>query len=58
MTKTRYMEVRDTIGAWRDYEVTIRFEEHPDRIKALTMSRAEATALRDKLNRYLGDTNE
>lgn len=55
MTKTRYVEVGDTIGAWRDYEVTIRFEEYPDRMKALTMSRAEATILRDKLNRYLGD---
>lgn len=55
MTKPRYVEVGDTIGAGRDYEVTIRFEEHPDRIIVLTMSRAEATALRDKLNRYLGD---
>lgn len=55
MTKPRYVEVGDTIGAGRDYEVTIRFEEHPDRIIVLTMRRAEATALRDKLNRYLGD---
>mgnify|MGYP006996359758 CR=1 FL=1 len=55
MTKQRYVEVGDTIGAWRDYEVTIRFEEHPGRRKVLTMSRAEATALRDKLNRYLGE---
>ena len=55
MTKPRYVEVGDTIVAWRDYEVTIRFEEQPDRMKSLTMSRAEATILRDKLNRYLGD---
>lgn len=55
MTEPRYVEVGDTAGAWRDYEVTIRFEEHHNRMKALTMSRAEATALRDKLNRYLGD---
>lgn len=54
MTEPRYVEVGDTIGAWRDYEVTIRFEEHPDRMKVLTMSHAEATILRDKLNRYLG----
>lgn len=58
MIEPRYVEVGDTIEAWRDYEVTIRFEEHPDRIKALTMSRAEAAALRDKLNRYLGDAND
>jgi hypothetical protein len=55
MTEPRYVEVGDTIGAWRDYEVTIRFEESPDRMKVLTMGRAEATALRDKLNRYLGE---
>lgn len=55
MTNPRYVEVRDTIGTWRDYEVTIRFEEHPDRMKVLTMSREEAAALRDKLNHYLGD---
>ena len=54
MTEPRYVEVGDTIGAWRDYEVTIRFEEHPDRMKVLTMSREEAATLRDKLNRYLG----
>mgnify|MGYP001758896942 CR=1 FL=1 len=36
--------------------MTIRFEEQPDRMKVLTMSREEAAALRDKLNRYLGDT--
>lgn len=55
MTEPRYVEVGDTIGAWRDYEVTIRFEEHPDWMKVLTMTREEAAALRDKLNRYLGD---
>ncbi|WP_168160894.1 hypothetical protein [Corynebacterium sp. HMSC05D03] len=55
MTEPRYVEVGDTIGAWRDYEVTIRFEEHPDRMKVLTMSREEAAVLRDKLTRYLGD---
>ena len=56
MTEPRYVEVGDTIGAWRDYEVAIRFEEHPDRMKVLTMSREEAATLRDKLNLYLGDT--
>lgn len=55
MTKPRYIEVRDTTGAWRDYEITVRFEEHPNQIKTLTMSREEAAALRDNLNHYLGD---
>lgn len=55
MIEPRYVEVGDTIGAWRDYEVTIRFEEEPNRVKYLTMSREEAAVLRDKLNRYLGD---
>lgn len=55
MTEPRYVRVGDTIGTWRDHEVKIRFEERPNRMKVLIMSRAEATALRDKLNRYLGD---
>lgn len=53
MIKPRYVEVGN--GEWWDYEVRIRFEVNPARMEVLTMSRAEATILRDELNRYLGD---
>lgn len=56
MTEPRYVEVGN--GEWWDYEVRIRFEVNPARMEVLTMSREEAAALRDKLNHYLGDTND
>jgi len=55
MTEPRYVEVREAVGIWRDYEIDVRLEVSPRQYSTLTMSRAEATALRDKLNRYLGD---
>lgn len=55
MTEPRYVEVRKAVGLWRDYEIDVRLEVAPYKYSTLNMSRAEATALRDKLNRYLGD---
>lgn len=55
MTEPRYVEVRKAFFLWRDYEIDVRFEVAPYQFSTLTMSRAEATALRDKLNHYLGD---
>lgn len=55
MTEPRYVQVRKSVGVWREYEIDVRLEVAPCQYSTLTMSRAEATALRDKLNHYLGD---
>ncbi len=55
MTDPRYVEVRKTVGVWREYEIDVRLEVAPCQYSTLTMSREEEAALRDKLNRYLGD---
>lgn len=55
MTEPRYVEVSKAVGMWRDYEIDVRLEVAPYQFSTLTMSRDEATELRDKLNRYLGD---
>ena len=55
MTEPRYVEVSKAVVVWRDYEIEVRLEVAPFQYTVMNMSRAEASILRDKLNRYLGD---
>lgn len=55
MTEPRYVDVRKAIGVWRDYEIDVRLEVSPGMHTVISITRAEAIILRDKLTRYLGD---
>lgn len=55
MIKPRYVSVGKAVGVWRDYEIDVRLEVSPGMHTVISITREEATILRDKLNRYLGD---
>lgn len=58
MTDTpRPINIMQSKGIWREYEIDINLEVSPGMSTVINISRAEATALRDKLNHYLGATN-
>ncbi|MDK8693598.1 hypothetical protein [Corynebacterium sp. MSK158] len=59
MTDTpRPINITQSKGIWREHEIDIVLEVSPGMTTVLNVSREEAAALRDKLNQYLGETND
>ena len=54
----RPISVTPSKGIWREHEIDVVLEVSPGMTTVLNVSREEVIILRDKLNRYLGATND
>ena len=54
----RPISVNPSKGICREHEIDVVLEVSPGMTTVLNVSREEAAVLRDKLNRYLGETND
>lgn len=54
----RPISITQSKGIWREHEIDVVLEVSPGMTTVLNMSREEAAILCNKLNRYLGETND